>query len=161
MLAPSLAGLIPDPALVPWAAGLAIGLIAVIALSLAAHYLAKALHFEGMGAIDRSLGFLFGLARGAFLIIQWALDEQRYPNWLSEAKSLPMARTGADLLVRLMPAHLRPGLGALNAEAQDVAKGLVLERLVSPPVKSGAPKPGSGYTAAERAVMNRVVKELQ
>jgi membrane protein required for colicin V production len=167
LLAPSLAGIILDPALVPWVAGLAIGLIAVIGLSLAAHYLAKAMHFEGMGAIDRSLGFLFGLARGAvlvslsFLIIQWALDEQRYPSWLTEAKSLPMARTGADLLVRLMPAHLRPRLGAPNAEAQDVVKGLVLERLVSPPVKSGAPKPSSGYTAVERAVMNRAVKELQ
>jgi membrane protein required for colicin V production len=167
LLAPSLAELIPDPALVPWAAGLAIGLIAVIALSLVAHYLSKAMHFEGMGAIDRSLGFLFGLTRGAvlvslaFLIMQWALGEQRYPSWLSEAKSLPIARAGAELLVRLMPPHLRPQLGALNAEAQDVAKGRVLERLVSPPVKSGAPKPSPGYTKDERAVMNRIVKELQ
>ena len=167
ILAPSLVGLIPDPALVPWAAGLIIGLITVIVLSLLAHYLAKALRVEGLGAIDKSLGFLFGLARGAvlvslsFLMIQWALNDRDYPNWLSGAKSLPLARTGADLLVRMMPAHLRPKLGAMNAEARGAATNMILERLVSPPVKSGAPDDGSGYTPGARAVMNRAIKDLQ
>jgi membrane protein required for colicin V production len=167
LLAPSLAGVVPDPALIPWVAGLGIGLITVIALSLLAHYLAKALQVEGLGAIDRSLGFLFGLARGAvlvslsFLMIQWALDDRNYPSWLSDAKSLPLARGGADLLVRLMPAHLRPRLGALNAEAQGAAKNMMLERLINPPVKSNAPVASSGYNSRERAVMNRAIKELQ
>jgi membrane protein required for colicin V production len=167
VLAPSLAGMIPDPALVPWAAGLAIGLVTVIVLSLLAHYLAKAMQVEGLGAIDRSLGFLFGLVRGAvlvslsFLMIQWALNDRDYPNWLSGAKSLPLVRSGADLLVRLMPEHLRPRLGAINAEARGAATNMILERLVSPPVKSGAPEAGSGYTAGERAVMNRAIKDLQ
>ena len=167
ILAPSLVGVVPDPALVPWVAGIGIGLITVIVLSLLAHYLAKAMQVEGLGAIDRSLGFLFGLARGAvlvslsFLMIQWALDDRDYPAWLGGAKSLPLARSGADLLVRLMPEHLRPRLGAINAEAQDAATSMILERLVSPPVKSGAPSPSSGYTSGERAVMNRAIKELQ
>lgn len=167
LLAPSLVDLIPDPALVPWAAGLVIGLITVIVLSMLAHYLAKAMQVEGLGAIDKSLGFLFGLARGAvlvslsFLMIQWALDDRDYPSWLSGAKSLPLARSGADLLVRLMPEHLRPRLGALNAEARGAARNVILERLVSPPVKSGAPEAGSGYTSGERAVMNRAIKDLQ
>jgi membrane protein required for colicin V production len=167
LLAPSLAGVVPDPALVPWAAGLAIGLITVIALSLLSHYVARAMRVEALGAIDKSLGFLFGLARGAvlislsFLMIQWALDDRDYPNWLSGAKSLPLARSGADLLVRLMPAHLRPRLSAVDSAARGAAKDMILERLVSPPVKAGAPEPGSGYTDDERAVMNRTIKNLQ
>jgi membrane protein required for colicin V production len=167
ILAPSLVDVVPDPALVPWVAGIVIGLITVIVLSLLAHYLAKAMQVEGLGAIDRSLGFLFGLARGAvlvslsFLMIQWALDDRDYPAWLGGAKSLPLARSGADLLVRLMPEHLRPRLGAINAKAQDAATSMILERLVSPPVKPGAPSPSSGYTSGERAGMNRAIKELQ
>lgn len=167
ILAPRLAGVVPDPALVPWVAGLVIGLVTVIVLSLLAHYIAKAMQVEGLGAIDRSLGFLFGLARGAvlvslsFLMIQWALNDRDYPNWLSGAKSLPLARSGADLLVRLMPARLRPQLGAMNAQARGAATNMMLERLVSPPVKSGAPDAGSGYTSGERAGMNRAIKDLQ
>ncbi|MDE0809441.1 MAG: CvpA family protein [Alphaproteobacteria bacterium] len=167
ILAPSLAGVVPDLTLVPWVAGLAIGVVTVIVLSFLAHYLAKAIQIEGLGPIDRSLGFLFGLARGAvlislsFLMIEWALDDRNYPTWLNGAKSLPLVRSGADLLVRLMPVRLRPQLGAINDEARGVATNMILERLVSPPVKRGAPAPGSGYTSAERAVMNRAIKEIQ
>jgi membrane protein required for colicin V production len=167
LLAPSLAGVVPDPALVPWIAGLVIGLVTVIALSLFSHYVARAMRVEALGAIDKSLGFLFGLVRGAvlislsFLMIQWALGDRAYPAWLNGAKSLPLARSGADLLVRLMPAHLRPRLGAMDSAAQGAAREMILERLVSPPVKPGAPEPGSGYTSDERAGMNRAIKDLQ
>ena len=167
LLAPSLASVVPDPALVPWVSGSAIGLVTVIGLSLAAHYLARAMQHEGLGAIDRSLGFLFGLARGAvlislsFLVIQWVIDEREYPEWLSGAKSLPLARSGADLLVRLLPLHLRPEISGLDAQTERAAKTFIFERLNSPPVKSDASAGGSGYTADQRAIMNRAVKSTQ
>lgn len=167
LLAPSLAGVVPDPALVPWVSGIIIGLVTVIGLSLAGHYLAKAMQLEGLGAIDRSLGFLFGLARGAvlislsFLVIQWVIDEPEYPDWLNDAKSLPLARSGADLLVRLLPPHLRPDIGGLDAQSEQAAKRFIFERLNSPPVKSDASTNESGYTADQRAIMNQAIKSTQ
>ncbi|MBM86609.1 MAG: hypothetical protein CMM47_11375 [Rhodospirillaceae bacterium] len=164
LLAPNLSPYIPEPSLVPWASGFVIGLGTVIMLSVIAHYLAKALRLEGLGGIDRSLGFLFGLTGGAFLvsltllIFQWVIDDQDYPEWLADAKSMPLARSGADLLVRLLPVDLRPPKKEMDAQAQKAARDLVLERLVSPPVKSNARPDRSGYTEEERDAMNRAIK---
>ena len=164
LLAPKLSPYLPEPAIVPWASGILIGLGTVIVLSLTTHYLAKTLHLEGLGGIDRSLGFLFGLVRGAvlvslvFLVIQWLIDDKDYPEWLTDAKSMPLARSGADLLLRLFPADLRPQSQKIDTQAQKAARDLVLERLVSPPVKSNARPDRSGYTQEERDAMNRAIK---
>ncbi len=47
-----------------------------------------------IGALDRTLGFLFGLARGllivvvAFLFFTWLVPDKQRPDWVSGAKSL-------------------------------------------------------------------------
>ena len=46
-----------------------------------------------VGALDRTLGFLFGLARGlvivvvAFLFFAWLVPERSQPEWVRSAKS--------------------------------------------------------------------------
>src|ERR1043166_595271 len=46
-----------------------------------------------IGALDRTLGFLFGLARGllivvvAFLFFSWLVPDKQRPDWVSGAKS--------------------------------------------------------------------------
>ena len=159
--------LLPEPTYAPWVAGTGIGIVALIVLSLVGHHLARALRIDGLGAIDRSLGFLFGLARGAVLVallfvaVQWLVEESDYPDWLRGAKTLPMARTGADLLVQMLPPHLRPQTGSFAPEAQRAANELILEQLVSPPVKE-APTPGdSGYTEQERKDLEGVIRNMR
>ena len=47
-----------------------------------------------VGALDRTLGFLFGLARGlvivvvAFLFFAWLVPDRSQPEWVKNAKSL-------------------------------------------------------------------------
>ena len=45
------------------AAGIAVFVVSVIVMSLVTHYGAAALQGSGLSAVDRSLGFLFGIAR--------------------------------------------------------------------------------------------------
>ena len=46
-----------------------------------------------IGALDRTLGFLFGLGRGlvimvvAFVFVAWLVPEKAQPKWITEAKS--------------------------------------------------------------------------
>ena len=46
-----------------------------------------------IGALDRTLGFLFGLARGllivvvAFLFFSWLVPDKQRPDWVNGAKS--------------------------------------------------------------------------
>src|ERR1700681_3709493 len=61
-----------------------------------------------VGALDRTLGFLFGLGRGlvivvvAFLFFTWLVPDRRQPEWVKSAKSrVVLAGTGQWLMSML------------------------------------------------------------
>jgi membrane protein required for colicin V production len=62
-----------------------------------------------IGALDRTLGFLFGLARGllivvvAFLFFSWLVPEKQRPDWVTGAKSLTMLQSTGNWLMTLLP----------------------------------------------------------
>ena len=61
-----------------------------------------------IGAIDRSLGFLFGAARGFLIcVIGWVflswLVQGKVPDWASQARSRPMLEKSGDALVAQLP----------------------------------------------------------
>ncbi len=61
-----------------------------------------------IGAIDRSLGFLFGAARGFLIcVIGWVflswLVQGKVPTWATEARSRPMLEKSGDALVAQLP----------------------------------------------------------
>ncbi len=62
-----------------------------------------------IGALDRTVGFLFGLARGllivvvAFLFFAWLVPVKQRPDWVSSAKSLTMLQSTGDWLMSLLP----------------------------------------------------------
>jgi membrane protein required for colicin V production len=62
-----------------------------------------------IGALDRTLGFLFGLARGlliivvAFLFFKWLVQEKQWPEWVSKAKSLVILQETGNSLMAMLP----------------------------------------------------------
>jgi membrane protein required for colicin V production len=62
-----------------------------------------------IGALDRTLGFLFGLARGllivvvAFLFFAWLVPAKQRPDWVTNAKSLTVLQSTGDWLLSLLP----------------------------------------------------------
>jgi len=150
------------------AAGIAVFVVSVIVMSLVTHYVAAALQGSGLSAVDRSLGFLFGIARGAVLVcllylgLNWLIEDDGYPQWVTEARTLPLVEQGAQTLVGLVPPKLRPKLrdaaGTAGAKAREKTEKLLFERLISPPAKSDAPKDGDGYTADQRRGLEKVIE---
>jgi membrane protein required for colicin V production len=65
-----------------------------------------------VGALDRTLGFMFGLARGFFLVLiafvflNWLIDEKSQPKWVTDAKSLTVLKTAGDSLRSMLPENL-------------------------------------------------------
>ena len=62
-----------------------------------------------VGALDRSLGFLFGLGRGllvmvvAFLFFVWLVPAKSLPEWVKNARSRPVLEWAGDGLKSLLP----------------------------------------------------------
>ena len=62
-----------------------------------------------VGALDRTLGFLFGLARGlvivvvAFLFFAWLVPEKSQPTWVRNAKSKVVLKGTGDWLMSMLP----------------------------------------------------------
>lgn len=154
------------------AAGIALFVAALIVFTILGRVLSGALSMAGLGAIDRSLGFLFGLVRGAalvclaYLLILWAVPERSdHPAWLTEARALPLVEDGSDMLWRLVPSHLLDEADAAAArarrQAEEEARRELHERLLSPAPKADAPTGSSGYTDRERREMNRAIQGTQ
>ncbi|MFG1480089.1 CvpA family protein [Xanthobacter sp. V4C-4] len=62
-----------------------------------------------IGALDRTLGFMFGLARGllvmvvAFLFFNWLVPAKSQPPWVADAKSRPALQSAGDWLMAQLP----------------------------------------------------------
>ena len=62
-----------------------------------------------VGALDRTLGFLFGLGRGlvivvvAFLFFAWLVPADKQPEWVRNAKSRVVLQSTGDALMSMLP----------------------------------------------------------
>ena len=62
-----------------------------------------------IGALDRTLGFLFGLARGlliivvAYLFFDWLVPDKQQPTWVAQAKTLPTLKSSGEWLKSILP----------------------------------------------------------
>lgn len=62
-----------------------------------------------IGALDRTLGFLFGLGRGLLIVVVayqffiWLVPDKQRPEWVTAAKSRTMLQGTGDWLMSLLP----------------------------------------------------------
>lgn len=86
-------------------------IVALIVLHLITMRIADFVVDSKIGPLDRTLGFIFGVARGVLIAIvlvifgQWLLGPN-LPSWASESRSLPMLRSMGDSLINMLPPDL-------------------------------------------------------
>jgi membrane protein required for colicin V production len=83
-------------------------LIALIVVSLITLKIADFIVDSRVGALDRTLGFIFGAVRGALLVMVLLMFYVNFfpesqPSWVSEAKSKPMLESMGESLVNALP----------------------------------------------------------
>jgi len=88
---------IPSPELRVFFAFLAVFVGALAVATLLGLVLSKIVHSIGLGGLDRTLGSLFGLARGALIVVAFALLAgltalPRQPLWLDSVAGAPLAQ---------------------------------------------------------------------
>lgn len=120
-------------------------MVSLIVLSLIAKTIGGAVRSSAIGGIDRTLGLVFGLARGAVLAIAayivacLAIPPDRWPEPVLESRSLPYIYTGADWVARQIPQEYRPAI-LPPPPARQTALGGILNasptgRAIDPPIR--------------------------
>lgn len=104
---------IHNPLLSQVVAGFGLFIASLVVLTMVTGIMARMIHATAFSPIDRTLGFVFGLVRGVFLVclayllVAMALPPTDWPPWLREAKSGPYLSEGADLLKGFLPESLK------------------------------------------------------
>jgi membrane protein required for colicin V production len=137
---------------------------ALIVLSLITAAIANRVKDSPAGGIDRTFGFVFGLARGALLaclvyaamaVVMPAMDAS--PQWWTQSRTRPLLKAGLAALAQLAPrsGHSRQSAGSVTREFQDALHSLTNPKAA--PQSQGVPN----YSPQEQHDLNRLFQQNQ
>lgn len=151
--------------------GVGLFLITLVLFSILTRILSNRIQESSLGALDRSLGLLFGFARGAVIVVLawlalgYLVSEEDRPQWIQEAKSRPLVERGADLLLALVPPELLDSGDQAAEDARRRAEELrraeeTYRQLVSPLRKAGAEEEQPAYNEGMRDEIEKAIEGL-
>ena len=149
--------------------GVVIFVATLIVCAAISHLVARNVRASGLGAIDRSLGLLFGVVRGAILVclaylaFVWAMPKpEDQPDIVKNAHTLKYVAQGAEILRSLLPKDAldRGAAAAADAKAQveQAVTGQMMPTVTPDPTKPAAPASDPGYNANERKNLDQLIK---
>ncbi|HYG85172.1 MAG TPA: CvpA family protein [Azospirillum sp.] len=151
-------------------------IVSLVLLTILFGRISRSVQNSSLSAVDRSLGFLFGLVKGgvlisvAYLFFAWLVPPAEQPQWLQQAKTRPLMVAGAGMIYEFLPANLRSE-GFNQADlARDRARQAIeakeaLDRLTSPVPssggKTGAQPADTGYKDRDRGEIDRLIQNTR
>ncbi len=140
-----------------WLADIVIGLglfiLAFLLISLVSRPIENRIRDSNLRGLDRGLGLLFGLVRGAALIcvaylaMSWFIPAPNMPSWVTEARTRPLIERGTAMLRSVIPR------GAAQGDAKST-----LDALGAPQSKDAASELEKGYKNDERQDLDRLIQ---
>ena len=163
----------------PVATGLTIFLVVLVVASVISHLITRSVRESSLGALDRSLGILFGVARGAVIVSVALLILDNFggytapdnrPQWLKDARTLPVVEMGAGIVRQFVPATVAAqAQSAADSAKQQAGKAMEVGQAIQiitdashnrpAGADSAASAADSGYSEAERKALNRTVEQ--
>lgn len=112
MLVPYALKYTDDPRIAIAGSAAVIFLVALIVISFITMRIADFIIDSRIGALDRTLGFLFGAARAILLLVvavafwNWLVEPKQRPDWVNNSKSKPMLDALVVKLQAALPADI-------------------------------------------------------
>jgi membrane protein required for colicin V production len=146
MLRSTVSGWVPSPQWVDPASFMMVFLVMLVILMLVAGMIGNVVRGSALGGVDRTLGLLFGLARGAVVVViayilaGMVLPIERWPAAVLNARLLLITYDGARVARDYLPQDYRPRLyappGGRETTADDLLSATPLGRATGkPPVR--------------------------
>lgn len=143
-------------------------------LSFISHLIAEQVRALGLGAVDRTLGVVFGLARGFvilgifYLPIHIMMDDKTKENWFQESQTHPVIEGVSGVIEQWMPRsflatkekspqHPTNTIDPTAAAVQGVIKEL--KNTMTPDDSRSSPTPAQGYAPDSGDKLNKLINQ--
>lgn len=162
--------------------GLAYGcvfIVVVVILSIISHMIAETAKSIGLGAVDRSLGVVFGLARGILLLgilyspVYLMVDKETTAAWFDGSKTYPYIEMTSEALAEFLPEAAKKGLeeqateegqeGAVEKTRDTLQRLDLLEKRDGTADANGnasAAEQEKGYNDKQREQMDKLFEDI-
>ena len=171
LLQPWVLGVITVEFIASLVTGVGIFLVTLVLFSVLTRIISNRIQHSSLGPLDRSLGLLFGIARGgvivvlAWLALGYMVSEEERPGWIQEARSRPLVERGAGLMLTLVPAALLERGDQAAEDARHRADELrraeqAYRQLVSPLRKTDAEEAQPAYDEGMRDEIEKAIEGL-
>lgn len=149
-------------------------IVSILAFSRLVNFIASKIEEGSSGALDRSLGLVFGLIRGLLIVgfvytLIHLYSPKDTPEFLVDAKTLPMMEVSSSVLLALIPEKAKEKVnesieGSLDAASEALDPIEMLRGAgssVESAIDSSADTSGeTGYNPAQRQQMDRLFNSL-
>jgi len=146
------------------AAGVAF-LVTLIALSLVTSRVSRRVQRSSLSSLDRTLGLVFGLMRGAllacvgFIALTYILPAgTERPRWFTESRTMPLIASATTGIARILPESFRERAARINPRAsiQNEVESAIRAYSTPGPRTGGAP----AYAPEDQARLNTLFQQL-
>jgi membrane protein required for colicin V production len=148
---------VDKPILAQIAVGAIAFVITLIVVSLISVKISDSVVDSAAGAFDRTLGFLYGLARGfvlvviAYLLYGWLTPFDKQEDWVRNASSLPAIKAAGATLLEFMPPDI----------AETLSNTALMKNPDGPATTQPAPNaatPEAGYQSGETQGLDNLIE---
>lgn len=156
--------------------GAGIFILSLVILSFITHAISEKVKASALGALDRSLGIFYGIARAVVIVgIAWLVFVQFIPPkdrpiWITDAKMLPIVKASGEFVAHLTPPDMQNNL-RIAAESAEGTAGSTKKAYESIPetiredvektVKGAIDTLDKGYDSKSRQQMENLTKGTQ
>lgn len=157
--------LIPVDLIADLVAGVVIFVVTLVLLSFITRGAAKMVKASALNFLDRSLGFLFGIVRGAVIVciaylgLSWMVPPDEQPVWLHSARSMPLIEAGAGILRTLIPDNAAEAAENVQGKAEKMLETeKVFRDMLTKEPEGSQTGDAEGYNRGERLEMERLIE---
>jgi membrane protein required for colicin V production len=138
-------------------------LIVLIVVSVISVKIADYVLDSAAGAFDRTLGFVYGLARGlvlvaiAYLFYGWLMPADRQEDWIKNARTLPYIKSAGELILSFVPPDIAETL--TNTAILGNPEGQATR--TEPSSAADQPEGSEGYKKTETNGLDQLIQGTQ